>query len=134
MGIFTLAAIGAATKAGPAIVVTFIVSGIATGFIALSYSEMASMIPMAGSAYTYTYTAMGKLIAWIVVFTILLCFDIRQSTRVNAVLVVVNVLTVLLTIFTCIKYINPDNYTPFFPPNEGEFGKYGVSVLLRILD
>jgi len=54
------------TGAGPAIVISFIITGIACGFAALCYAEFAAMIPVAGSAYTYAYAALGELIAWII--------------------------------------------------------------------
>jgi len=65
-GIFVLSGVAAALYAGPAVVVSFIVAGIASGFAALSYAELASMIPIAGSAYTYSYATMGELVAWII--------------------------------------------------------------------
>jgi len=52
--------------AGPAIVISFVITGIACGFAALCYAEFAAMIPVAGSAYTYSYAALGELIAWII--------------------------------------------------------------------
>lgn len=54
------------TGAGPAIVISFIITGVACGFAALCYAEFAAMIPVAGSAYTYSYAALGELIAWII--------------------------------------------------------------------
>ncbi|CAG8807307.1 36977_t:CDS:2, partial [Racocetra persica] len=65
-GIFVLTGQAAATKAGPAVVISFLLAGLAASFAALSYSELASMIPISGSSYTYTYTTMGELIAWII--------------------------------------------------------------------
>jgi len=52
--------------AGPAIVISFVITGFACGFAALCYAEFAAMIPVAGSAYTYSYAAMGELVAWII--------------------------------------------------------------------
>src|SRR5262245_26331759 len=52
--------------AGPAIVLSFVVTAIACGFAALCYAEIAAMVPVAGSAYTYSYVAFGELIAWII--------------------------------------------------------------------
>jgi len=65
-GIFVLTGIAAAQNAGPAVVLSFIVAGIASGFAALCYSEFASLVPMAGSAYTYGYATLGELFAWII--------------------------------------------------------------------
>ncbi|KAK9720922.1 hypothetical protein K7432_003817 [Basidiobolus ranarum] len=193
-GIFVLTGNAAALKAGPAIVLSFIVSGIAAATAALSYSEMACMIPVAGSAYTYAYATMGELAGWIIgwdlileylvgaatvsvgwsgyftkflntsfglyidkkwtsapfkfandefqltgdyvnlpaiaislVITLLLSFGVRESARVNTVMVLIKVVVVLLIIFACIGSIEPKNYTPFMPPNEGTFEKFGVT-------
>src|SRR5882724_10668015 len=52
--------------AGPAIVVSFVITAIACGFAALCYAEFAAMVPVAGSAYTYAYAALGEIIAWII--------------------------------------------------------------------
>src|SRR5258707_6155530 len=52
--------------AGPAVMVSFVVAGVACGFAALCYAELASMIPVSGSAYTYSYATLGELIAWII--------------------------------------------------------------------
>lgn len=65
-GIFVLTGQAAAQYAGPAIVISFIISGIACAFAGLCYAEFASMIPVAGSAYTYTYATLGELMAWII--------------------------------------------------------------------
>ena len=65
-GIFVLSGIAAAQNAGPAVVLSFILSGIASGFAALCYSEFASLVPMSGSAYTYGYATLGEIFAWII--------------------------------------------------------------------
>jgi APA family basic amino acid/polyamine antiporter len=64
-GIFVLTAT-AAQKAGPGMMVSFIVAGIVCALAALCYSELASMVPVAGSAYTYSYAVMGEIVAWLV--------------------------------------------------------------------
>jgi len=71
-GIFVLTGQAAASYAGPAIVLSFIVSGIGCAFAALCYAEFAAMIPVAGSAYTYAYATMGKFIAWIIGWDLIL--------------------------------------------------------------
>src|SRR5271154_2375644 len=63
-GIFTLTGVTAAQNAGPAIVLSFIGAAIGCAFAGLCYSEFSTMIPIAGSAYTYTYATMGELLAW----------------------------------------------------------------------
>jgi APA family basic amino acid/polyamine antiporter len=57
---------GSHIGAGPAIVISFIITGVACGFAALCYAEFAAMIPVSGSAYTYSYAALGELVAWII--------------------------------------------------------------------
>jgi APA family basic amino acid/polyamine antiporter len=71
-GIFVLTGQASAQYAGPAIVISFILSGIACTFAALCYAELAAMIPVAGSAYTYTYATLGQLIAWIIGWDLIL--------------------------------------------------------------
>jgi len=71
-GIFVLTGVAAAQYAGPALILSFVVSGIAAGLAALTYAELAAMIPVAGSAYTYTYTALGEFAAWVVGWNIIL--------------------------------------------------------------
>ncbi|CAF1041876.1 unnamed protein product [Rotaria sp. Silwood1] len=199
-GIFVLSGEAAAKFAGPAIIVSFIVAAIVAGLAAFSYSEMASMVPISGSAYSYTYATMGEYLAWIigwdlileyllaaatvavgwsgyvvhfieliskhnatksivqapvawseesnsfyvtgkiinlpaviiiVALTILLIIGIGESAKVNLVIVVIKILVVLLFIFACCGYIRRSNYSPFFPPNEGSFNKYGVTGMLH---
>src|SRR5262245_38507541 len=64
-GIFVLTGEVAAQYAGPAILLSFILAGIGCGFAGLCYAEMASMLPVAGSAYTYSYATLGEGMAWI---------------------------------------------------------------------
>lgn len=71
-GIFVLTGQAAATYAGPAIILSFVFAGIACAFAALCYSEFASMIPIAGSAYTYAYATLGEFIAWIIGWDLIL--------------------------------------------------------------
>src|SRR3954453_11874336 len=65
-GIFVITGQAAAQFAGPAIIISFILAGTACAFAGLCYSEFASMIPIAGSAYTYSYATLGELVAWII--------------------------------------------------------------------
>jgi APA family basic amino acid/polyamine antiporter len=71
-GIFVLTGRAAAVNAGPAVALSFVVAGVASTFAGLCYSEMASMIPIAGSAYTYAYATMGELVAWIIGWDLIL--------------------------------------------------------------
>src|SRR5438309_10979366 len=71
-GIFVLTGQVAAQNAGPAVVLSFVFAGIASIFAALCYSEFASLVPMAGSAYTYGYATLGELFAWIIGWDLIL--------------------------------------------------------------
>jgi len=79
-GIFVLTGAAAAQYAGPAIVLSFIVSGIGCAFAGLCYAEMASMIPIAGSAYTYSYATMGEFLAWIIGWDLILEYSLGATT------------------------------------------------------
>jgi basic amino acid/polyamine antiporter, APA family len=177
-GIFVLTGIAAAKYAGPALVISFIISGLACAFAALVYAEFASKVPVAGSAYTYSYASLGELVAWIIgwdlmleyalaastvaigwsgyfstllggfgihlpawasksfseggmvnipAFTIallitwLLSVGIKESTRVNNIIVFVKLFAVLLFIGVAVGYVKPVNWHPFMP-----FGWSGV--------
>ena len=197
-GIFVLTGQAAAAHAGPAVVLSMIVAGIASGLAAICYSEFASSVPMAGSAYTYGYATLGELVAWIIGWdlileyalgaatvavgwsayvvsflhdlgirfppllsaapgtavvladgssatalfnlpamlisaaaTLLLLIGIRESARVNAVIVAVKVTVVLLIIGLGAMFISTENWHPFIPPNTGEFGQFGWSGIAR---
>src|SRR5579859_5665506 len=78
-GIFVLTGRAAAANAGPAVALSFIVSGFASAFAGLCYSEMASMIPISGSAYTYSYATMGELVAWIIGWDLILEYLVAAS-------------------------------------------------------
>lgn len=79
-GIFVLSGQAAAQYAGPAIVISFIISGIACAFAGLCYAEFASMIPIAGSAYTYAYATLGEFLAWIIGWDLILEYLFAAST------------------------------------------------------
>jgi len=192
-GIFVLTGQAAAQYAGPAILLSFVMAGVACAFAGLCYAELASMIPVAGSAYTYAYATMGELLAWIIgwdlvleyslgsatvavgwsgyvvsflrdlgivlparltaaagtpvgdttaIFNVpaalvvaavsaLLVLGIRESARANAVIVMVKVAVILLFIGFGAAFIDAQNLTPFVPPNEGEFGAFGWSGVMR---
>ncbi len=197
-GLFSLTGIAAAENAGPAIALSFVVAAIGCAFAGLCYSEFSSMIPIAGSAYTYAYATMGEFLAWIigwdlvleyavgastvsiswsayvvsfmhdigwdlpaqlvaspfqplrlpdgtmvhglinlpavfivVMISLLLMIGIRESARVNAVIVVIKVTVVVLFICLGVFFINRANYTPYIPANTGEFGHFGWSGIMR---
>lgn len=197
-GIFVLTGQAAAAHAGPAVVLSMIVAGIASALAAICYSEFAASVPAAGSAYTYGYATLGELVAWIIGWdlvleyalgaatvavgwsayvvsflndvgirfppllsaapgtavvladgssatalfnlpamlvsaaaTMLLLVGIRESARVNAVIVVIKVAVVLLIIGLGGMFIATENWSPFIPPNTGEFGQFGWSGIAR---
>lgn len=196
-GIFVITGQAAASYAGPAIVISFILSGIACAFAGLCYAEFASMIPAAGSAYTYAYATMGELLAWIIgwnlileylvasscvavgwsgyvisflkdlginiptiitsapllhdasgwhvtgsianvpamliigVISLLLIVGIKESAIFNNLIVMVKILVITLFVVMGYNFVNPVNWTPFIPPNNGEFGYFGWSGILR---
>jgi APA family basic amino acid/polyamine antiporter len=197
-GIFVLTGQAAAAYAGPGIVLSMVLAGLASALAALCYSEFASTVPIAGSAYTYGYATLGEFVAWIIgwdlileyalgsatvavgwsgyvmsflhdvgiqfpallsaapgtkvfladgtvvtaVFnlpavliiaavTCLLVIGIKESANVNSVIVVVKVAVVVLVIVVGAFFVVAANWHPFIPPNQGEFGKYGLSGIMR---
>src|SRR2546421_8474164 len=79
-GIFILTGEAAHDKAGPALTLSFVVSGFACIFAALCYAEFASMVPVAGSAYTYAYATLGELFAWIIGWDLILEYSVAAAT------------------------------------------------------
>lgn len=79
-GIFVLTGIAAAKYAGPAITLSFVMAGVACALAALCYSELASMMPVSGSAYSYAYATMGELMAWIIGWDLVLEYALASST------------------------------------------------------
>lgn len=170
-GIFVLTGTAAANQAGPAITMSYLAAGLACAFAALCYAEFASMIPIAGSAYTYAYATLGELVAWMIgwdlileyavgsmtvaigwsgymqrllqgvgitlptalaaappvgvinilavlivlVIMVLLVIGIRESARVNAIMVGIKLLAVVFFIAVGVTFVRPENWTPFAP-------------------
>ena len=79
-GIFVLTGTAAAQFAGPAIVISYIIAGIGCVFAGLCYAEFASMLPIAGSAYTYGYATMGELVAWVIGWALVLEYAFGAAT------------------------------------------------------
>ena len=79
-GIFVITGHAAASFAGPGVVISFAIAGLGCLFAGLCYAEFASMIPVAGSAYTYTYATLGKLVAWIIGWNLVLEYMAAAST------------------------------------------------------
>ena len=231
-GIFVLTGQAAAQYAGPGIVISFVIAGFGCLFAGLCYAEFASMIPIAGSAYTYGYATLGEFVAWIIgwdlileylfaastvavgwagyftafisglgitlpaqfvgaplsvegthtlvrsqicvdpanggiavdaishtpvrlqdcvaqgfqlgsgilnvpamllviALTTLLVIGIKESARFNNLFVIVKVAIVLLVIAFGFQHVNAANWTPFIPPNLGEFGQFGWTGVFR---
>ena len=179
-GIFVLTGVAAAQHAGPALVLSFVIAGLACVFAALCYAEFASTVPIAGSVYSYSYFTLGEVVAWLIgwdlileyglavsavgvgwsgyfqnliagfgihlpaaltgapgsapgaifnlpafvmilLITWLLSRGIRESSKVNNIMVVIKVAVVLVFIAVGIWYVKPANWTPFMP-----FGFSGV--------
>lgn len=78
-GIFVLTGVVAAEHAGPALILSFVLSGLACVFAALCYAEFASSVPVSGSAYTYSYATFGELIAWILGWDLILEYGLASS-------------------------------------------------------
>lgn len=196
-GLFSLTGLAAAEHAGPAVALSMVVAAIGCAFAGLCYSEFASSIPVAGSAYTYAYVTMGEWIAWIIgwdlvleyavgaatvsiswsgyvvsllhdlgihlppqlvagpwepltlsdgsqvhgimnvpavliitVISLVLMLGIRESARANGVIVVIKLAVVLVFIGLGWLYVDRANYTPYIPPNTGEFGHFGLSGIM----
>ena len=197
-GIFVLTGTAASQNAGPSLVLSMIISAIGCAFAGLCYAEFASMVPVAGSAYTYAHATVGEIFAWIIgwdlileyalsastvavgwsgyfvslfrdlgirispeltaprgaVLTLadgsvahgvfnapaafvvllvsaLLVIGIRQTAGTNTALVLIKSLVLVLFVALGWSYIRHQNLTPFIPPNEGGFGHFGWSGVLR---
>lgn len=82
-GIFVLTGIAAATQSGPAVVLSFIIAGIASGFAALAYAELAASVGGSGSAYGYSYVAFGEFAAWVIGWILLLEYGVGAAAVAN---------------------------------------------------
>src|SRR5881296_1276800 len=82
-GIFVATGAAAHNVAGPALMLSYVVAGLTCVFAALCYAEFASMVPVAGSAYTYAYTTLGELLAWIIGWDLVLEYAVGSATVAN---------------------------------------------------
>jgi basic amino acid/polyamine antiporter, APA family len=200
-GIFVLTGTAAAQFAGPAIVISYIIAGIGCVFAGLCYAEFASMLPIAGSAYTYGYATMGEIVAWIigwalvleyafgaatvavgwsgfvsdllsffgihlpfnaapkiaftlgghtfaaqmdifalsalVIITIILIVGVKESANFNSAAVMIKISIVLIFIAIAVMFafghwhLMTTNWHPFIPKNQGHFGEFGWSGIMR---
>ena len=78
-GIYTLVGVGA-ERAGPGVILAFVICGVICACAALAYTELATLIPAAGSAYTFSYTALGETVAWVVGWSLILEYSLACST------------------------------------------------------
>lgn len=79
-GIFVMTGTAAANHAGPALMISFIFTGVACAFVGLCYAELASVLPISGSAYTYTYATLGEALAWVMGWLLLLEYGVAAAT------------------------------------------------------
>src|SRR5580693_8013242 len=79
-GIFVLTGTAAAQHAGPALAISFIISGVGCLFAGLCYAEFASMIPLSGSAYSYAYATIGEFLAWVIGWDLILEYMVGAAT------------------------------------------------------
>ena len=83
-GIFSIGAQAAAFHAGPAVIISFLIAGVVCGAAVMCYAEFASMIPVAGSAYTFTYTTVGEIVAWVIGWDLILEMLMAGSPNIGA--------------------------------------------------
>jgi basic amino acid/polyamine antiporter, APA family len=79
-GLFSITGLAAANNAGPAVTISFVIAAVGCAFAGLCYAEYASMIPVAGSAYTYTYATLGELLAWVIGWDLVLEYAVGAAT------------------------------------------------------
>jgi basic amino acid/polyamine antiporter, APA family len=130
-GIFVLTGVAAHDKAGPALILSFALAGIACIFAALCYAEFASMVPVAGSAYTYAYATLGELFAWIIGWDLVLEYAVASSAVAHGWSAHFQDLLRSVGIHLPSAYSN----TPFdFNPEKGQFVATGAHFdLMAIL-
>jgi len=198
-GIFVITGHAAAQYAGPAVTLSFVLAALTCSFAGLCYAEFASLIPIAGSAYTYAYATLGEFFAWVIgwdlileyslgatavsigwsgymvsflkdfgihfpdklaaapfafdpqthtwtatgaifnlpaffviaFITALLVIGIKESATVNVIIVFLKISVILIFIGAGVFFIKPSLWQPFIPPNQGTFGFFGLSGILR---
>ena len=116
-GIFVMTGRVAAEDAGPAVMLSFVVAGIACALAALCYSEFAAMVPVAGSAYTYTYATLGELAAWIIGWDLILEYSMSCATVAAGWTHYFNEFLKVTTGYQLIPQISADPFTPFTAAN-----------------
>ena len=119
-GIFVLTGQQAATNAGPAIVISFILAGVACGLAGLCYAEFASTVPVAGSAYTFSYATLGELVAWII------GWDLVLELALGAAVVARGWSAYLQSLFDLPTWLAGDEALP-------DFGAVGIVLGLTVI-
>src|ERR1700722_19819680 len=79
-GIFVLTGTAAAQYAGPGIMLSFLIGGVACAFVGLCYAELAALLPVSGSTYTYTYATLGEFVAWVIGWDLILEYAMGAAT------------------------------------------------------
>jgi APA family basic amino acid/polyamine antiporter len=189
-GIFVTTGTAAAQYAGPAVVISFVLAGVAAALTAICYAELAAMIPIAGSTYSYAYAAFGTFLAWFIGWdllleylfaastvavgwagyavtlldsigihvphdlasppfgsgsgiinlpavlvvagtTALLVIGTRQSATANNAIVSLKLVVLVLFVAVGVFAVDSTNWTPFVPANDGDFGDFGASGIIR---
>jgi len=197
-GLFSITGTAAAYNAGPSVSIAFVIAALGCAFAGLCYAEFASMLPVAGSAYTYSYATMGEFVAWVIgwdlileyavgaatvaiswsrylvkffdnlgialppqlvmspfdsvtladgsvvygminlpaVFVVLLISvilirGIKESAIFTTVIVILKLIVVFAFIILGWKYMNPANHVPYIIPNNGTFGEFGWTGIIR---
>lgn len=197
-GLFSITGIAAANYAGPGIMISFVIAALGCAFAGLCYAEFSSMIPVAGSAYTYSFATMGEFLAWIIgwdlvleyavgaatvasswsgylsklfesfgvalprelmmtpfdtatlvdgtvvhglfnlpaifivtIMSLVLIRGTSESAWVNSIIVILKVSIVLIFVIVGFQFIRPENLTPLIPENQGKFGEFGWSGIIR---
>src|SRR5947209_2784047 len=110
-GIFVITGRVAANDAGPSILLSFAVAGLACGLAAFCYAEFASMAPVAGSAYTYAYATLGELLAWIIGWDLILEYAMSAATVASAWSEYFNKLTDVLFKWQVPSYLSNDPFS-----------------------
>ncbi len=189
-GIFVITGLAAANFSGPALVLSFVIAAFACVFAALCYAEFAAMVPVAGSAYTYGYAALGEIWGWIIgwdlileytvaigtvaigwsgyvvsllgsvgiylpaklvsapldggivnlpaviivtLIALLLISGVKQSTRVNNIIVIIKLAVIVLFIILAVGHVKPANWHPFMPYGFGGVVKGAAYVFFAYI-
>jgi APA family basic amino acid/polyamine antiporter len=187
-GLFSITGLAAGSYAGPSITLSFLVAAVGCCFAGFCYAEFASMLPVAGSAYTYSYATLGEFIAWVIGWDLVLEYAVASATVsiswsryvvkllegfqihlpveltacpweggivnlpaafivvamslllirgtegsswVNGIIVILKIAVVLVFIILGWQFIRSDNYIPYIPENNGVWGEFGFSGIIR---